>query len=224
MQRLTSKLILGNMDNTNTTALVKLISDTVKQKRESLGMSQYELAAKMNVPQSTVARLEKGEMSPSASTMERLFKTLNITIKLVDQKSDKTFQVANYILDKSKQILNNEFDISNLKLNRILYFVYKEGLKNKKQLFSNDFKISEFGPIHIEVFNKFKSFGLAPISTDELYFADVSRSDMEIIDSVLNDKVKYSNSQLKDLLSFEKGLIKLSALTQEDISDDFILK
>jgi transcriptional regulator with XRE-family HTH domain len=46
----------------------------IKHARRSAGMSQRQLAATAGVPQSTVARIELGRLSPRADTLERLLR------------------------------------------------------------------------------------------------------------------------------------------------------
>lgn len=181
----------------STNFLTKLISRTIKEKRLSLGLTQYELAKKMEVPQSTVARLESGEIAPSASTLEKVFKILNIKITFVDEQIDKVFQVCNYIFEKGKQKLNEEYDITNLKLNKLIYYVYRESLRRKVDIFQNKFRAWEHGPVHLDVYHKFKEHGKRIIEIDEYYYGDLSRGEIDLIDRVLEDRLTFSGHQLR---------------------------
>lgn len=44
-----------------------LTNDDLRKWREARGMSQNDLAAKLGVDQSTVSRIERGELEPSSS-------------------------------------------------------------------------------------------------------------------------------------------------------------
>ncbi|MDO5564963.1 MAG: helix-turn-helix transcriptional regulator [Eubacteriales bacterium] len=51
-------------------------------KREKLGISQRELAAMCNVPQSTVARIETYKVSPSLDTLFKLMRPLGLRLSV----------------------------------------------------------------------------------------------------------------------------------------------
>lgn len=70
--------------------------------------------------------------------------------------------VANYVLDNFDA---NKFDISNLKLNKILYFGHGHFLaKFKISLIKNHFEPWDYGPVVAVVYDEFKSFGSSIIS------------------------------------------------------------
>jgi transcriptional regulator with XRE-family HTH domain len=52
----------------------------LKDARTDAGLSQRALAASADVPQSTVARIELGTMSPRADTLERLLRAAGKTL------------------------------------------------------------------------------------------------------------------------------------------------
>lgn len=59
----------------------KPIGKRLETLRQSTGMNQYEVAAKLGVDQSTISRWESGSSSPSGlylSTLERLFKRYKV--------------------------------------------------------------------------------------------------------------------------------------------------
>lgn len=52
----------------------------IKERREELGMTQTELAQKVGVEQSSVARWERGATSPTAANLMKLSQVLNCTL------------------------------------------------------------------------------------------------------------------------------------------------
>lgn len=59
-----------------------LFGDAVRQARESVGISQAELARRMNTGQPTIARLELGGVDPKLSTIERISRALGADLIL----------------------------------------------------------------------------------------------------------------------------------------------
>ena len=50
------------------------VGEALRTARQSAGLTQRQLAARAAVPQSTVARIERGHLVPRLSTLERLLK------------------------------------------------------------------------------------------------------------------------------------------------------
>lgn len=61
------------------------ISTQIKKRREELKISQQELADKAGMPQSTIARIESGEMSPKASTLRIVADILGTTLVIGEE-------------------------------------------------------------------------------------------------------------------------------------------
>lgn len=59
---------------------VKLIGERVKQLRLEKGITQLELAAKCNIEQSSIARIESGKTNPTILTLYSLCDALEIDI------------------------------------------------------------------------------------------------------------------------------------------------
>lgn len=56
-----------------------VISAMIKQ-RNTLGLSQRELASMCEMPQSSVARIESGKATPKLDTLLKIFKQLGLTV------------------------------------------------------------------------------------------------------------------------------------------------
>jgi transcriptional regulator with XRE-family HTH domain len=51
---------------------------SIKQRRESLGLSKYRLAQLADVHRSTIGRIEKGTLFPSNDVLQRVADALNV--------------------------------------------------------------------------------------------------------------------------------------------------
>jgi len=60
------------------------ISKKIRDAREKAGMTQQQLAEKAGLPQSHISRLEKGQHSPAAKTLEKLSHALGVSKKYFD--------------------------------------------------------------------------------------------------------------------------------------------
>ena len=54
----------------------------VNQARRAAGLSQRELSRRTGVPQSAIARIERGQQMPRADTLERLLKACGFELRL----------------------------------------------------------------------------------------------------------------------------------------------
>lgn len=69
-------------------------------------------------------------------------------------------EMAHYIVDKCTR---DGAPVSNLQLQKILYYLQKTFLKNNDELFEDDFVAWQFGPVVEEVYYEYCSFGSMPI-------------------------------------------------------------
>lgn len=91
--------------------------------------------------------------------------------------------VAKYIISKC----TIEYDaISNLQLQRILYYIQKWFLQNGLIAFDDDFEAWQFGPVVPSVYNRYSSFGGMPIRLK--YHIALDSNYMDIIDPIITSK------------------------------------
>lgn len=64
------------------------VGEQIRQRRESLGMTQEELADRAGIPQSHVSRLECGRHAPTHLTMQRVAAALDTTSAQLDPGFD----------------------------------------------------------------------------------------------------------------------------------------
>lgn len=96
----------------------------------------------------------------------------------------KALDLANYIVDKC---IEDNTPITNLQLQRILYFVQKDFLKKGSPAFSDDIEAWEFGPVVPNVYFCFCGFGAMFISISKGAVPNLT-SDKNIIDNIIEAK------------------------------------
>ncbi len=94
-------------------------------------------------------------------------------------------------VDLSKYIVTKcwkeDCPISNLQLQKILYFIQKAFLKQGKRAFSDEMEAWQFGPVVPNVYYKFCGFGSMPITSD-FEAADIAQEDLAVIDQIVEEK------------------------------------
>ena len=96
----------------------------------------------------------------------------------------KAIDLANYIVDKC---IKDNAPITNLQLQRILYFVQKKFLKRGSQAFSDYIEAWKCGPVVPNVYFYFCGFGAMPIQISRAAVPNLS-TDKNIINSIVETK------------------------------------
>lgn len=91
--------------------------------------------------------------------------------------------MAKYIIDKCTK---DQHPISNLQLQKILYYVQKAFLQSGKVAFGDDIEAWQFGPVVPEVYYQYCGFGAMPIRMN--YEVDISDKDVSRIDPIVEIK------------------------------------
>lgn len=91
--------------------------------------------------------------------------------------------MAKYIIDKCTK---DQHPISNLQLQKILYYVQKAFLQNGRVAFGDDIEAWQFGPVVPEVYYQYCGFGAMPIRMN--YEVDISEEDVSRIDPIVEVK------------------------------------
>ena len=97
----------------------------------------------------------------------------------------KAMDLANYIVDKC---IKDNVPITNLQLQRILYFVQKDFLKRGSRAFSDNIEAWEFGPVVPNVYFCFCGFGAMPILFISRDTVPNLSTDKNIIDNIVENK------------------------------------
>lgn len=108
--------------------------------------------------------------------------------------------LAKYIIDKCAK---DEYPISNLQLQKILYNLQKELLKKGTVLIYNDFQAWAYGPVVPEVYFEFCSYGSMCI--DEKYDVKIENQIKHIIDPIIENLRKDEPWELVKQTHFKGG-------------------
>ncbi len=91
--------------------------------------------------------------------------------------------LSKYIVTKC---INDGQPISNLQLQKILYYVQKEYLNRGTRAFGEEIEAWQFGPVVSEAYYRFSGFGAMPITLSYRTFID--QADRQIIDPIVEEK------------------------------------
>lgn len=116
--------------------------------------------------------------------------------------SYKARDVAEYIIFYSH---SKDYSISNLKLQKLLYFVQKEFFKSGRKCFEDEIEYWDCGPIIEDVYRRYKVYGGGNIPG---FIAknpsDITEDDKTLIASIV-DRYKYESSiQLAKIIRARK--------------------
>lgn len=96
----------------------------------------------------------------------------------------KAIDLSKYIVTKC---IVDGCAISNLQLQKILYYVQKDFLKRDCVAFSDDIEAWQFGPVVPAVYYKFCGFGAMPI-TSTFEVGEIDSLDLQAIERVVDAK------------------------------------
>lgn len=111
----------------------------------------------------------------------------------------RVLSIARYIIQRCN---SQNRTISNLKLQKILYFVQAEFLVAKKQpCFGAEIEAWDFGPVVPEVYQEYKVFGSANIPVIGSVESPVilANEDRSLVDGIVDECSKYSATALVDI-------------------------
>jgi len=95
--------------------------------------------------------------------------------------------IAKYMVEKCAR---EDSPISNLQLQKILFYIQKDYLKRESKLFDDYFEAWKFGPVIPNVYYSFCEFGGMPIVPLEIYNVSIDVETKETIDPIIEEKRK----------------------------------
>lgn len=132
----------------------------------------------------------------------------------------QTSTVANYIIQYT---ITNKLSLSNLKLQKVLYFVQAQFLVNKNKLcFNEQIKAFSFGPILESVYNDYKFFGSNNINViKNKSYQIIEYNDQKLIDEIIEQCNNYSNIKLLHIIyrqtPFKNAFKHKTVISNEDL-------
>jgi uncharacterized phage-associated protein len=108
----------------------------------------------------------------------------------------EALEVSEYILYYYSQTIKDP--ISNLKLQKILYYVQAKFLVEKKEpCFKEDILAWQYGPVVLEVYNEYRYNSARSIMVEESN-VNIDYKDKNLIESICKSKTGYTAFQLVD--------------------------
>ena len=96
----------------------------------------------------------------------------------------KAMELSTYIVSKC---IKEDCPISNLQLQKILYYIQKAFLDRGDRAFSDNIEAWQFGPVVPNVYDHYCGYGAMPISFSSIKY-DVAKEDKQLIDSLVESK------------------------------------
>lgn len=93
-------------------------------------------------------------------------------------------ELSKYIVTKC---IKDDSPISNLQLQKILYYIQKDYLMRDDIAFTDDIEAWQFGPVVPNVYYRFCGFGAMPITSTFESF-DIVGHNLKIIDGIVEEK------------------------------------
>jgi uncharacterized phage-associated protein/DNA-binding Xre family transcriptional regulator len=170
----------------------------IKKLRLELGLTQLELAEKMGVTQTVISRIESLEGGITTGTIAKFCKATGLELDFIKPSdSISIFEIANYILGQGEKLLGDNFDISNLKINKLLFFIDRDLFdKLGFRYFNFTLQAWEHGPVYPDLYHRYKGFGRDSIKESILQIT-LPESIKKIIDKCLNKFINLSAKELE---------------------------
>jgi uncharacterized phage-associated protein len=103
----------------------------------------------------------------------------------------------------------NDWMISNLKLQKVLYFLQAQYLvSTDEKLFEDEIEAWNFGPVVPAVYNQYAVYGNSPIPAFNKKIPRISRDDAKIINPMLGHLRNYSSTYLTNVTIKQKPWLK----------------
>lgn len=96
----------------------------------------------------------------------------------------RAIDLSRYIVSKC---IRDRHPISNLQLQKILYYIQKDFLNRGDAAFSDDIEAWPFGPVVPNVYYHYCGYGAMPI-TSSYGEADIAYDDRKVVDSIVESK------------------------------------
>lgn len=74
------------------TSAGKVVGQTIAKRRQSLGISQFELAERLNIAPASLSRIENGLAAPRFSRLEEIAEILDCPVSVLFRMNDETLK------------------------------------------------------------------------------------------------------------------------------------
>ncbi len=115
--------------------------------------------------------------------------------RMEEKMAYPALDIAKYIITYS---IHKKSPVSNLKLQKMLYFAWIDYYKKlKTDLFTDSICAWQFGPVVPEVYYEFCVYGGRPITQE--YKKELAPGDMQILDEIIDRYLRQSVSELVNM-------------------------
>lgn len=131
---------------------------------------------------------------------------------IIMNKTYKVLDIACYVINRHNDICT--WGISNLRLQKLLYFIQAEFLMKGRVCFKEEIEAWPYGPVIPEVYKEFSGYGSAKIPNREFYIdeldfkffndIEIDKEDKKIIDDVIRMAKDYSDFELVNITHNQK--------------------
>lgn len=168
----------------------------------------------LNCPEEYKKYLDKNKDKLSHNVYMKTSNKLD-SILGIGQYDEKLEECAEYIIC-------NNFETSNLVLNKILfYFDVFYRLFNSKKIFEAQVKAWEHGPVYGRIYYEYKKFGSDPITKDEIEI-HLSKNEKDLLDEIIKCFGLYSGNVLS-YFTHHSGPWKTSKEKGDEIIDSSLI-
>jgi uncharacterized phage-associated protein/DNA-binding XRE family transcriptional regulator len=183
------------------------IAKQVIEFRESMEWSQRELAEKMGVPHTSIARLESGEGGINSNTIEKFCNVSGKRIEFVASARRKVDDIADYIIHTMNKKYGEYYDLTKLKLQKLLYYCQVKYLaENYKPLFEHNIVHWDHGPVQKDIYYRFKPLPTNLIPSDTVLVPPkLAEEEQACVDYILNKLDGYSAWELRNMTHDENN-------------------
>ena len=134
-------------------------------------------------------------------------------------------EIARYVIDYS---YDQKKTVSNLRLQKILYFIQAEFLVSKGMpCFNEEILAWNLGPVVPRIYHEYKMYGSASIpasGTDGQYYG-IENQDIELINEIIDQCNRYSTSRLVQLThNQDPWIVAFNSNTNNVITNESILR
>jgi len=137
--------------NRNNYDLRKKIGRRIKTIRDEIGLQQYEMAEQLNIANSSLCAIEKGNTLPSFEFIKKLLHIYNINLYYIFDGTGKIFSTENHVHDQPGDITADQIDF----LNEFLDLYKKSELvRYSFQAYFQQFKLEKDNLIQLDIKRK----------------------------------------------------------------------
>lgn len=153
---------------------------------------------------------------------EKVYNKLIETIKVLAESENK-----NKLIAVSKYIVSKNKDITNMAVQKLLYFCQVVSYAiNNRPMFTDTCEAWKFGPVYRHIYYRLNKYTYDPISSEEFASFDMvhlEANDKEIIDAVIDSFGMLSGTKLRDISHKTEPWLKARKGLKNDDNSDVII-